>query len=694
MALKCKIGLHSWKGCKCTECEKTRNEEHDWSSNCEKCSICGKAIENKHDWSKDCNKCSKCGIKIKEAHSWINEKCSKCGKNIWESDNPKIRLSSIENISDESVLFKLAKEDKDNDVILAAIRKISNQSFLTEYAKFGEGYTSDRIQAIKKINNQELLRDIVLFGKNRNIRSDAVSKIEDQAFLKELVRNIGLDDCIRNNAVSKIEDQSFLKEVVINKDYGEDIRCIAICKIPNQVFLYDIAKNDSVDLEIRIRSIVRLHDQDMLKQIALLAKAKNEIETSKIRNLAVDQVKDENILKEKQSKNLKILELAFGQISDQNFLNELAKDVNYDVKVRLTASKYITNQILLQDFILNSTSGEMEKGVERALDRIDNQSFIIEIAQNTQNRFNDYVVWLAIRKVEDQNALKDIFNNSTSSWLKSNSLERISDQTFLEEIAKGNFEESLRIIAINKIVNPTLIIDCIKNDKSGLILNSAASRIFELDGKSNMYSKEKELIKSRLFEDGQIHIYAGWIPYDEASRLTNSNQIWMTENLNVFCFRNGDEILEADSEEKWLQYGRNEKPAYCYYDFDCKNENYGKLYNWYAVADHRNIVPNGWRLPTDNELFILEEFIKHPKYCIENIKMEVFSLKFVGYSYEKGVFSGTNFYSKFWCRSNYDNPYWAYILEKNYYIYGRGGGSIQYISKEGNNGFSLLCIKD
>ncbi len=43
MSFKCKIGLHSWNGCKCSEC--------------------GKISENQHDWSKDCAECSKCVVK-------------------------------------------------------------------------------------------------------------------------------------------------------------------------------------------------------------------------------------------------------------------------------------------------------------------------------------------------------------------------------------------------------------------------------------------------------------------------------------------------------------------------------------------------------------------------------------------------------------------------------------------------------
>ena len=114
-SFKCKMGLHSWNGCKCTECDKIRDEqhlwegckcsgcnkvrdekhevkdckcvkcgkeEHDFSIDCEKCSICGKIKVGQHDWSNDCEKCSICGSIGTEHHDWTIdcEKCSKCSK--------------------------------------------------------------------------------------------------------------------------------------------------------------------------------------------------------------------------------------------------------------------------------------------------------------------------------------------------------------------------------------------------------------------------------------------------------------------------------------------------------------------------------------------------------------------------------------------------------------------------------------
>jgi uncharacterized protein (TIGR02145 family) len=83
-------------------------------------------------------------------------------------------------------------------------------------------------------------------------------------------------------------------------------------------------------------------------------------------------------------------------------------------------------------------------------------------------------------------------------------------------------------------------------------------------------------------------------------------QIWMAENLNVGHFRNGEEIHEAKTSLEWETAGRNREPVWCYYENDPANGRiYGKLYNWYAVADPRNVAPAGWHIPTLAEWRIL-----------------------------------------------------------------------------------------
>ncbi len=88
--------------------------------------------------------------------------------------------------------------------------------------------------------------------------------------------------------------------------------------------------------------------------------------------------------------------------------------------------------------------------------------------------------------------------------------------------------------------------------------------------------------------------------------VTIGNQDWMRENLNVGTFRNGDAIPEAKTAQEWEDAGEKGKPAWCYYENDPANgKKFGKLYNWYAVSDSRNIAPEGWHVPSFAEWQIL-----------------------------------------------------------------------------------------
>ncbi len=88
----------------------------------------------------------------------------------------------------------------------------------------------------------------------------------------------------------------------------------------------------------------------------------------------------------------------------------------------------------------------------------------------------------------------------------------------------------------------------------------------------------------------------------QAKTVVIGNQEWMTENLNVVTFRNGDPIPQAATDEEWKNASANKQPAWCYYNNDSANgEKYGKLYNWYAVNDPRGMAPEGWRVPKNSE---------------------------------------------------------------------------------------------
>jgi uncharacterized protein (TIGR02145 family) len=85
-------------------------------------------------------------------------------------------------------------------------------------------------------------------------------------------------------------------------------------------------------------------------------------------------------------------------------------------------------------------------------------------------------------------------------------------------------------------------------------------------------------------------------------------QIWMSKNLDVSTFRNGEAIPEAKNAKQWDYARENKIAAFCYYDYDSNNGKvYGKLYNWYAVNDSRGLAPKGYHIPSDAEWTILTD---------------------------------------------------------------------------------------
>ncbi|MFZ9743091.1 MAG: FISUMP domain-containing protein [Chitinophagaceae bacterium] len=89
---------------------------------------------------------------------------------------------------------------------------------------------------------------------------------------------------------------------------------------------------------------------------------------------------------------------------------------------------------------------------------------------------------------------------------------------------------------------------------------------------------------------------------DSFETCTIGDMIWMSRNLRVDTFVNGDVIPEAKTKNEWVRAAKDGNPSWCYYENDSRNDSlYGKLYNWYAVNDPRGLAPSGWRIATNRD---------------------------------------------------------------------------------------------
>jgi uncharacterized protein (TIGR02145 family) len=195
--------------------------------------------------------------------------------------------------------------------------------------------------------------------------------------------------------------------------------------------------------------------------------------------------------------------------------------------------------------------------------------------------------------------------------------------------------------------------------------------------------------------------------------------IWMTENLRVKNFRNGDPIPEVQDPSEWENLTT---PAWCYYNGNSSNEDtYGILYNWYAVNDPRGIAPLGWHVATVEEITSLID-------CLGGTNVAGGKMKTVG-TIEDGngtwlspnlgatnesgwngrgagaiglnsatppqaIFFNLGNFESYWTSSTSEtDPDLVYAFSLNSYTSNCGLG-FQYGPIQGSPGFSVRCVKD
>jgi uncharacterized protein (TIGR02145 family) len=206
-----------------------------------------------------------------------------------------------------------------------------------------------------------------------------------------------------------------------------------------------------------------------------------------------------------------------------------------------------------------------------------------------------------------------------------------------------------------------------------------------------LQSKEKLVGSSFVFKV---------IASEEFKTVQIGNQVWMAENLNVDHYRNGDLIPNVKDEGQWSELNSG---AWCYYNNELANgEIYGKLYNWYAVNDKREICPVGWHVPSYKEWSSLKlNFISS-----ENVGGELKSKNFWmapntgavnsvgfnafpgGYREENGKCIDLKKFGDWWCQSEYDNELaWYEKLSFNNASLKRHATAKQF-------GLSVRCVKD
>jgi uncharacterized protein (TIGR02145 family) len=178
-------------------------------------------------------------------------------------------------------------------------------------------------------------------------------------------------------------------------------------------------------------------------------------------------------------------------------------------------------------------------------------------------------------------------------------------------------------------------------------------------------------------------------------------QVWMVENLRVTHYRNGEPIEHVTDQAG----GTPETGDYFDYDNDGTNaDTYGRLYNWYAIAESPVITPAGWHVPSDAEWTTLITYLGGEDVAGGKLKESGtnhwntpnlgatnesgFTALPVGYRDQYGVFGFLGLFGTYWSTSEADaSKAWDRFF--NY-----ANSTVQRGSDLKTIGVAVRCIKD
>ena len=189
--------------------------------------------------------------------------------------------------------------------------------------------------------------------------------------------------------------------------------------------------------------------------------------------------------------------------------------------------------------------------------------------------------------------------------------------------------------------------------------------------------------------------------------VTIGTQIWTVENLKTTKYSNGDAINYEAVDTVW---GGLTVPAFSIYNNDTTYQNeYGNLYNFYAVEDSRNLCPSGWHIPSNSEWILLIDLLGGD--LIAGGKMKEAGLTHwmspntgadnssgltvipAGYRYSdngfnQGGFHGLNGNGGIWSSTSSSD---STSIAKYFYP---GSASVGEIDNKKSYGFSVRCVSD
>ncbi len=457
----------------------------------------------------------------------------------YKHEDSKIRLESVEKLSDQKILLNIAKNDEDWSVRKAAVEKINDENFLIDIAKNDEWAVSSK--SIEKINNENFLIDISKNARDKSAREKATLKYKnkhiDEIFNSSNFYNDSLKEFERNNCVT------FSIYDLENHD-------ILMCD--NSRNIYTIWNNENIYFKngylsgssIKSRPVID-REYNSIRYISEDFSNKNHVEKRKYqyvsKRISIENVQDpatdywvDSITTNSKFSRLEAIviigitdkitnlsEMFYGcQAETISFVNcdfsnvkntyaifsgcNNLKTIHADETSILSLIMHVPESKKYLDMIPKFSESELldmmdDKSITSrkfAIERINDEKILTEILQNDES---PEVRLEAIKRINDEKILTEILQNDESHEVRLEAIKRINDEKILTEILQNDESPEVRLEAIKRINDEKILTEILQNDESHEVRLEAIKKINQSDSDENvnlLATKELEKILS------------------------------------------------------------------------------------------------------------------------------------------------------------------------------------------------------
>jgi len=394
--------------------------------------------------------------------------------------SPDVRKAAVGKLTDQSLLAKVALEAEDSDVCEAAVRKLTDQSLLAKVAL--EAWDPGvREAAVEKLTDQYPLAKIATTGSHlfSSTRLAAIKKLTDQSLLAKIIVENTIQG-VREAAFETLTDQSLLAKLAL-EDEGLDVHEAAISRLTEPAMLARLSTTNGDGRTQLIHKLIlafdNVPDEHRVRLINSILPAVRVLSDPEIVNI-VGEIVSVRTIWSSRSASYWGVKAKGGNKSGELFkcsvkLKNLSESLSHTWSTFFPTS---TSHLAFEFAKINA--GDI---LGPAFERLP-QSLLTKIAVKD----GDSTVRIAaIEKLTDQSLLAKVAVEGKDRSVRIAAIEKLTDQSTLAKVAVEGKDQSVRRAAVNKLTDQPTLAKIVIEDKDRFVRGAARERLNALRDTEN-----------------------------------------------------------------------------------------------------------------------------------------------------------------------------------------------------------------